>query len=480
MEALAARTGLPLTRDPSARPHPSGPSSSSSGSTSPSGSSCCGSSGIGASASSASSPWSSRSPSWSTRPATTRGWCWRGSSGCSTPGASRTVVPAGPAPAPGPGGPRTRRHALAALARPLERVRRAGRAGTRAGRALDLARVREQAPTRQPGARPRGSRPELAVPSPTSPTPPTASTWCTSACSSTSQTVPGLADHPLVAIPVALVLANVVALLYWYLVERHYPTVRRAVRRSGLWPTGEGGGGGGGGKPRRGHGLDHRRRPGQGRHHPRGDSRPTVMGTTTDSTWGTPRIALPTCARAPSSSPPSAGRSRSVRHPPSPPPRSPRRSTPGPSQAGDHRRARARTPRAEPRRPAQREEQPTKEPASSEPATTDTPSPAARGAAEPGTRPWLRRRATTSTRGSPRLSTTTTSRGPRSPVRRPTRCSVSDAAGRRAPSPPACPRAPPTSRMPATTRWARWPTPSAPRGPGGPAVRPRKRTHGGR
>ena len=53
-------------------------------------------------------------------------------------------------------------------------------------------------------------------------------------------TVPWLADHPLVAIPFAFVLANGVALLYWYLIERHYPTVRRAIRRSGLWPTGPG------------------------------------------------------------------------------------------------------------------------------------------------------------------------------------------------------------------------------------------------
>lgn len=54
------------------------------------------------------------------------------------------------------------------------------------------------------------------------------------------RTVPWLAHHPRVAIPVAFVLANAVALLYWYLIERHYPTVRRAVRRSGLWPTGPG------------------------------------------------------------------------------------------------------------------------------------------------------------------------------------------------------------------------------------------------
>ena len=50
-------------------------------------------------------------------------------------------------------------------------------------------------------------------------------------------TVPWLADHPLVAIPFAFVLANGVALLYWYLIERHYPTVRRAIRRSGVWPS---------------------------------------------------------------------------------------------------------------------------------------------------------------------------------------------------------------------------------------------------
>lgn len=50
------------------------------------------------------------------------------------------------------------------------------------------------------------------------------------------RTVPWLAHHPLVAIPLAFVLANGVALLYWYLIERHYPSVRRAVRRSGLWP----------------------------------------------------------------------------------------------------------------------------------------------------------------------------------------------------------------------------------------------------
>ena len=41
-----------------------------------------------------------------------------------------------------------------------------------------------------------------------------------------------LADHPLVAIPFAFVLANGFALVYWYLIERHYPTVRRAIRRS--------------------------------------------------------------------------------------------------------------------------------------------------------------------------------------------------------------------------------------------------------
>jgi len=51
------------------------------------------------------------------------------------------------------------------------------------------------------------------------------------------QTVPWLADHPLVAVPGAIIFANVVALAYWYLIERHYPEVRRAVRRWGLWPT---------------------------------------------------------------------------------------------------------------------------------------------------------------------------------------------------------------------------------------------------
>ncbi len=51
------------------------------------------------------------------------------------------------------------------------------------------------------------------------------------------QTVPWLASHPAAAITGAFVLANGVAILYWYLVERHYPSVRRAIRRSSLWPT---------------------------------------------------------------------------------------------------------------------------------------------------------------------------------------------------------------------------------------------------
>lgn len=55
------------------------------------------------------------------------------------------------------------------------------------------------------------------------------------------QTVPWLADRPAVAIPFAFVLANAFALVYWYLIERHYPAVRRAVRRSGLWPRSPGG-----------------------------------------------------------------------------------------------------------------------------------------------------------------------------------------------------------------------------------------------
>ena len=51
------------------------------------------------------------------------------------------------------------------------------------------------------------------------------------------QTVPWLAARPLVAVPFAFVVANGAAVAYWYAVERHYPAVRRLVRRSGWWPA---------------------------------------------------------------------------------------------------------------------------------------------------------------------------------------------------------------------------------------------------
>lgn len=49
------------------------------------------------------------------------------------------------------------------------------------------------------------------------------------------QTVPSLRDHPRLTIPLAFVLANALALTYWALIERHYPRVRRALRRTRVW-----------------------------------------------------------------------------------------------------------------------------------------------------------------------------------------------------------------------------------------------------
>jgi peptidoglycan/LPS O-acetylase OafA/YrhL len=49
------------------------------------------------------------------------------------------------------------------------------------------------------------------------------------------QTVPGLREHPGTAIVVVFLVANVVALAFWFLIERHYPTVRRALRRTRIW-----------------------------------------------------------------------------------------------------------------------------------------------------------------------------------------------------------------------------------------------------
>ena len=51
------------------------------------------------------------------------------------------------------------------------------------------------------------------------------------------QTVPRVRAHPSAAIVFGFLVANVVAFCFWFLFERHYPSVRRALRRTRVWQT---------------------------------------------------------------------------------------------------------------------------------------------------------------------------------------------------------------------------------------------------
>jgi peptidoglycan/LPS O-acetylase OafA/YrhL len=49
------------------------------------------------------------------------------------------------------------------------------------------------------------------------------------------QTVPAVRSRPAVAIVLGFLVANAVAFGFWFLIERHYPSVRRALRRTRFW-----------------------------------------------------------------------------------------------------------------------------------------------------------------------------------------------------------------------------------------------------
>ena len=49
------------------------------------------------------------------------------------------------------------------------------------------------------------------------------------------QTVPAVRTRPAVAIVLGFLVANIVAFGFWFLIERHYPSVRRALRRTRFW-----------------------------------------------------------------------------------------------------------------------------------------------------------------------------------------------------------------------------------------------------
>jgi peptidoglycan/LPS O-acetylase OafA/YrhL len=51
------------------------------------------------------------------------------------------------------------------------------------------------------------------------------------------QTVPALRAHPATAIVLGFLVANVVGFGFWFLIERHYPSVRRGLRRTRVWQT---------------------------------------------------------------------------------------------------------------------------------------------------------------------------------------------------------------------------------------------------
>jgi hypothetical protein len=42
-------------------------------------------------------------------------------------------------------------------------------------------------------------------------------------------------SRPAVAIVLGFLVANMVAFGFWFLIERHYPSVRRALRRTRFW-----------------------------------------------------------------------------------------------------------------------------------------------------------------------------------------------------------------------------------------------------
>lgn len=51
------------------------------------------------------------------------------------------------------------------------------------------------------------------------------------------QTVPSVRAHPAAAIVFGFLVTNVVAFGFWFLIERHYPSVRRGLRRTRVWQT---------------------------------------------------------------------------------------------------------------------------------------------------------------------------------------------------------------------------------------------------